>query len=1147
MASSDRRLLRVSLLLSIVAVVAFIALYNHHKAAQLGRPLVSDGVPDADLITLNPSGPAPLAPDSPWLKARSRRYAALLGRAPCEVLVVPVQVEGYGFDRPNRALMSLALARALGGAGRCVADPALVDLALGEGQRRRSPDAVLALARAMHASLVVSAFAGHDPTGWMRITLQLSRLDPAHPPQALVPDRATSITGFKYGTDQPPFVAFEEHLGALLDSVGLKAAPPAAGAAGAMPAQLPGSPADFAGAGQGGAVADAARLLFLAMLAPAPDAPAAQRLFTRAWARLQDAAPSADASLLRARILYHLHQRPYAQAQLQSAPPAAAAGLRALLDGNLPQARAALAAAGEPWERFFLAIEVHDLEQRYGRPAAADPLAASFADSPWRVLLEARRGDLDSWSVNDTLPFEALLDRYLPLAGSSASEALLGNAIVSRQAGADQQLLALRHVHRLLEQEAPALCCAALSPAPGPLDLLDVLDSRIEAALVQQSAYLHTPQGDDAGAQEHMRAYDGELAGQPRQEVLRANIAWSQLREAAPQQREALVAQLQQAAWSALGGEQQQSRITRAALWYLEQPPVHPATPALRALGQDYPARDYWDYWSGLALQRLDYSSDNSGPLFDIAGEQPGTDPGLVPSTLQARFRGEPAATEAWLKLVRRHRSVPTVGQVPEALKAAIAADPDNWPLYSGLARAQMQRSEFAAAAATVLAYPEFGKAHPGNTVTLSNYAYDWGNELFWLGAFDAARPLLQRAAGYANGSGASADAAVRLALLDRNFRAAATGELQNARHYNGTGDYGEFLRLLFAAGHEREAWAIFDQITSRQPAPNVVSAALTGNRRRGLSGSALRDWLRTQLPAARAGGNGEPLLRYALAEQLTDRVPDAGFAAFMKDLAGPAEVTVEADGHIYPAQRTRHDTPYLGPSKFGAARHPRVAAAAEVPHRYALAAEAFAQFRAGRYEQAVAAFDQFSAYYYIEGGESGFVLPYFSYAAASTGDKLGLGSHLALVADDDLNFDVLLSRAVFAALAGRHDESARWLDQAYLSWPYDSDYAPLNSGYAYMDLCSMLYAQTREPRYRAAALRLARTLRVVRPTDADAYALIGYLGDGDEQLEALAIALYLDPRSHWASLAPQSLRTRALALARSRRYFELDTAEPAT
>ena len=170
----------------------------------------------------------------------------------------------------------------------------------------------------------------------------------------------------------------------------------------------------------------------------------------------------------------------------------------------------------------------------------------------------------------------------------------------------------------------------------------------------------------------------------------------------------------------------------------------------------------------------------------------------------------------------------------------------------------------------------------------------------------------------------------------------------------------------------------------------------------------------------------------------------------------------------------------------------------------------------------------------------------YFAYAAARTGDTLGLEAHLAAIPDDDLNFDVLLARAVFAAFAGKHDDSAQWLDRAYLNWPYDSSSAPLDSGYAYMDLCSLLYEQIREPRYRAAALRLARTVRVVQPTAAYAHALVGYLSEGDERLEALDMALYLDPRSLWASKAPEDLRARAKTLAKTRHYFEL-ASEPST
>lgn len=1143
MISRSRKLFRLTLVLLIVSVPIGQYWYQLHREAKLGRPWIKDGVPDADMMTITSSGPMPKAPESAWLAARTRRHADLLKRKPCDVLVVPVQVEGYAFDRPNRDIMSWDLANALSAQGQCVTDPALVDIALGDGQRRRDPAAILELARSIKARQVVSMFAGHDVSGQVRLTLQSMHLDPDRPTAAPT-ERAHSLSDFSYSAEHPPFLAVREHLGELLDSVGLKAADlPSQPTAGVMPAQLPSSPAEFIAPEPGSALADAANLAFLAMLAPTRGARTADRLFAKAWVRLQ-AVPAEPAVIqLRARIMFHLHERPYALSLLKSVPADQAAGLRALLDGNLPEARAALAAEHDPWERFFLDLEVRDLENAYQRHDAVNRLDAQFADSRWRDLVNARWGEGDVWMVFDSLPVKKLLDQLFPIPGFSFDEAILGNAIVSRVVGADQQLLALQHLHRVLETAPDSLLADRPLMSIGPLDLIDMILSRVEHGLVGQTRFHLSTRGDPETGAAYLRAYDVEFAGEPSHELLRADLEWKQLNDAQPQQRPPLMARLQAAAYCAISVDQGQSRISKSALWYLQQPTASPAVGGLGSLGMDYPIRDYWNNLENSETQRLEFSATNSDPLLDLK-RQGKIDADTVASRLEKRFRGEPAATEAWLKISRSRLHAPEVGQTPEVLSAAIEKDPDNWSLYFGLAMAFRQRGEFDKAAQAIWAYPLFRAGHSRDAVLISNRAYENGTELLMLGAFDAARPLLQRAADLDTGSQASIMAGVRLGLLEKNYRVAATQQLTAAKRYNSFTIYGDFLRLMFASGHDSEAWAIYDQITSRYSADGVVAAAMVGNRRKGTSDADLGAWLKSHLVSAERGGNRDRLAAYALREAMTDRDPAPEFSGLVADLAGPADVALSPDGHIYPAHPLRSDFSYQGPSDFGASRHDKIAAADAVPHRYALVAEAFDAFRARKYEKAVAAFDRLSSYYYIEVGRVSTVLPYFAYAAAQTGDTLGLEQYLASIPDDATNFNVLMARAVFASVAGRKDASYELLDHAFLSSPYDIGYAAIDSAYIYMDICALLYERLKDPQYRAKAFRAARILRVTDPAESAAHALVGYLGEGPEQVEALAMALYLDPRSAWASKAPEAIRHRAESMMKDRRFFDLENVQ---
>lgn len=1140
MISRSRLVFRATLVLLIIAVPVGQFWYVRHREAQLGRPLLVNGAPDADLSGLTTAGPIPKPPESAWLVARARRYADILSQQPCDILVVPVQVEGYGFDRPNRHIMSWDLAQSLSREGTCVTDPALVDLALGDGQRRRDPAAILELARRIKARQVVTMFAGHDVEGWVRLTLQSVRLDPAHPSAPPVAEASGSITDFKYSADNPPFLAVKAHLAALFDKAGLKASPtPSPRPVGEFPAQLPASPEAFSTPESTSMLADASKLMFLATLAPARDGRTAERLFAKAWVSLAAAPASPQVNRLRARILFHLRERPYALSLLKSLPADQALGLRALLDGNLPEARAALAQETDPWEQFFLAFEVHDLERVYWRHAPVNPLAERFSDSRWRALVEDRWSEAESWTVFDSLPIKKLLDQQFPVPGFSLDVALLGNIATGKSSEAEQQRLALRHLYRLMESPPPSLLAIRPLLSAGPLDLLDLIGSRIEAGLVGQTRFQLSTRSDQKTAEAYLDAYDPELAGEPSHELLRAELLWKRLRNVPPQQRNALVARLQTAAYSAISVDLAQSWTAKKALWYLEQPPEFSGVAGLRALGWDYPIRDYWNDLEHTEAERLAFSSDNADPLIEMQ-RQGSLDSDAVAAQLASRFHGEPSATEAWLQISRLRLRAPEVGQPAETIAAAIAQDPDNWPLHLGLNMAFRQIGAFDKASRAILDFPPFKVIDRRDVVASSNRLADAGVNLFQVGAFDAARPLLKAAVDLDTGSQSSIIAAEKLALEKRDYGAAASDALKSARSYTSYYAYGDLLRLMFASGHDLAAWATYEQLLSSNSADGFVSSARVGNRRQGISKSDLEAWLKSHLASAERGGNRDRLAAYALSEMVVDRGPEPGVTQRIVAIAGPSDAVITADGHIYPAHPRRTDDPYLGPSEFGAARHGARATGDLIPHRYALMAEAFNFYKNQEYELAVKAFDRLGSYYYIEAGQVSIVLPYFAFAAARTGDTLELGKYLDSIPARATNFNVILGRAVYAAMTGRKDESYVLLDRAYLNAPFDAGYAPIDNVYIYMDLCAQLFEQLHDEHYRAMALRAARTLRVTDPAEAAAHALIGYLGDGSEQVDELAVALYLDPHSNWANKAPESVRKRAESLRKGRRYFDL-------
>ncbi|WP_428310158.1 energy transducer TonB [Hydrocarboniphaga sp.] len=1102
-----------------------------------GARLAVDGQPLDDAAGGVVSDPALSA--SQWLIARSRRYAALAASARCDVLVVPVQVEMAAFDRPSRQIMSAELAAALAGGGTCVFDPYLADLALGEGLRRRPAQAVLDLAAALQAGTVVTTYAGHDDHGHMRITMQIGSAGAA---QAA---RANSINNCQFDDDHPPFLCFRQQLPVLLKSLGLKATPRSASRLGEMPRALPLSPAVFQQPESRDVLSDASRLMLLAMLAPAAESRSGERLFTKAWMRLEEA-PSVTPAVLRmrARIMLHLQQRPYALSLIAADGSDEAKALRALLNGHLPDARSSLGRAKGDWERLFLALEVNDLEQRYGRSdKTADKAAgALLGGMPWAPLLKARLGDKDSWLVTDTLPLKQLLDQFYPIAGFDVSSEVLGKSVIGGQTALDFQQLALRHVHRLLEQQGKKFCCSSYSTATSSLDFLDLLDGRIERSLIGQASFQTSPQGRPDTGLAILDAYDSELGGNPDFEAARTAAYSNLLEKGQLKDRQTLIARRNTAARLAVGWEQAQSRASNLPLYDLRNAKTVGDDDPLGAYGLDFPIRSYWTDRFDVEQRRLAFSTDNVRPLSDLVDA--GRDVAKWLAELDTRFVGDEAATKLRLKnWTEAQRS-------PDALRAEVARDPDNWELRDALANALIHKGAYQDIAAAVLGFPGFQDSRAaekaGNTVGLANHAFKWGDELFWLGEVEAARPLLKSAAAFDNGAASSIGARTKLALLDKDYGAAAISTLTSARRYNEPRRYDDFLRLLFASGRTDQAWAMVDQVFSKLRADAVWGAVMVGNRLSGQNPAQLADWLGTHASENRLRGTRDALLRYAFSEAYTDRAVDPGFPAYLKTFAGTSDAVVDERGKVSASASNGQASSRLGPGAFGADRHPKLAAGSVVPERFVLLAEAMTSLRSGRYAEAVQAFDRLSSFYDLQSDELQFVWPYFAYAAAMSGDTLKLEAYLAKLAADDAASGVWLARAVFAGLADRADESQAAMSEAYLKWDKHYRAVGLPASYVFADIGDMLYEKKSDPRYRDQVLRVARAIRTVQPTDAYAYAAIAKLGnDESERVEALAIALYLDPRSLWASQTTSELRAKATRWRQTHQPFEFKISVP--
>lgn len=1137
--------------LAVVAGVAFVAggiLLDQRNAPLPIAPKVAfatdPDAPTADSLQLGGG----VSPHSVWFDAERGRYAALLTGKPCDTLVVPVQSQHLGFDRATRSLMTAQLALAVADAsGRCVVDPYIASDALGEGLRRIEPSAVMQLAEAVKATTIVTTYVGHDGEHHLEVFANVQSIGAAFS-RAPVHRR---WDGLAFADADPPFVAWQKQLPEIIDALGLgKVHAPsglkAAAAAIAAPA-VPDAPEQLVTTPARDDLDAAYRYELLAALGPLPDFRQVERLHEKAWLAASLAPDSAASRRVRARALMHLDYRPAALAVLGNDDDPSARALRALLDGNLPEAESAVASIDAPGEKLVVSLEARDLRFAYGRGNPREAMPAIVQEtqarsSNWRTLLAMRGGEYDGWQVDDNLDVKRLLDSLYPLDAYSLDEIVRGELSLGKAPGeADLQLFAKRHIDRLLAQQPQRFCCTSFSLRPSELDFLQLVSARSLGTLEKAFRFQQWTQGRPDAALELADAYDAEYAGHPHFAAGRA-LALAQRAETHPEGREAEYRQRASAeAQVAFYFEQQGSSYAVSAL-YASQSGAGAFT---RAYGSDFPPKLYWVKPSAY----LPYAQKYPGAAMVSM------DPAALLAAIGTRFHGSRDAEQ----FAAAANPSSAGGPDTNALRTRIERDPGNWELYKELAKALLLQGDAAGAAAVAATYPGFADGSGEGRVGLSNYAAQIGHMLFWYGSTDLARPFYERSANYRTGSAEGLVSAQRVAAFDGDYATAMVIAQQRYARYEDAFALHSYLEFLFAGGFSQQAWPAFMANAYQPKTPDFWFAALVGKRVEGIDDRSVGEWLASDAVRSVDAAGEAPALHLGMAYFLMDRAPFDGLPALLARVEGEPVNRVGAGG--YSLLRPELDGKAFVPvarSEFQ--REKRYGKEDErVPSQYVLFAPAYFALRKGDYANAVDAFARLANFYAIEGDRwdpgMSMALPYFAFAAAKSGDALNLRAFLESLPDPQWGqateanamFERHLALAYFNGLAHDADKAMRQLEAARRVMPLATGTRSLN-GYQYAETCIWLFDETKDPRYRDLALEWARSNQLMEPTMAWAYALEAAYGDAKDRnhVRAVALALYLDRNSNWLGKVPKGDVERARAWLARNNPFRVGKATPA-
>jgi hypothetical protein len=1088
----------------------------------------------------------PPLPASAWLEAERARYADVLAKQPADILVVPFQVQGYGLDRIERALMTADLAYAIGDSGTLrVADPFLTALALGEGERRIDEGTVLALAQKIGAKWILSGYAGHDLQRRFTLTLQLRERHLRSPSDRWQRDwRSLSFTEAR-----TPAYVLHDMLPAVIKELPLNLTWKRSHAtATTTPSSITALPAELVTAPASGV----AVMNLIATTLPNGAERARERLFERALllAMRSDATKSSP-RFFESYSLLNLHRRPVALARIDGATGPSFDALRALLDGNLPAAQAATREVKNPLEELLLQIMIRDLEYAYRIEELSQPPRPRLFDeralASWAPLLVARLEDRNNWRAADAEEIKTALDEAFPVTGLDLNSLIHGNSVARDEDvdHVDVDLANIRHARKVIAQLETAPCCRSRDLRPTRWDLLWALEGAAEYRISRALAILILQQGLPDRAMQTMARYETLLKGNPYMTAMSALAVKSMAQKSPDDERGNWNERAAAAGRAALRWSPGQNQVANWAARSLGIPT--PDTEIwVDVYGYDFPRRPFWP------LIFIGVDDDTAEPQrLALASEAHAFSTSDIDTLTALSGRARDAAVAALGSRFTGSSGRPAVltaaASAPKApvdriatLRAKAETDPNmhivlGHVLFDSDAPLQEALDAF-------LAYPAFRTGKARNAVGLSNEAFDVGSRFYWIGRGDLAKPLLKIAANLQTGSDASLASEQRLRLMAGDFSGAAEIARRRTVRYSSSYAQRDYLSLLHAMGQHDAAWSAFTQLHPAQGHPALWTAALVGHRIQKLDERRLRAWLAAPEIRDAKFQTERFASYYAVLWSSTDRTPPADLGQLVEKLEGTPTARIDSGFVVRPNPENPGDLEMVEPT-FSPGNQTSVPAPANgtpVKSQRAYFAEAYSAVARGEYPKAVERFAAMARFYPLDGA----AMPYLAYAASKTGDSLKFEAYVSDPHRSDLGrFPIVLARAFYAAGRKQNDEAYRQLALAFRFKPYESD-MPIDVHYQFAEACEWLYRDTKDPRFLAMLLEWAKAYQSVQPVAAWAYAVqYQYEKDASARTRALAMALHLDPLSNRISSASASEIKEARAWFAQNNPFRIDAA----
>jgi len=1082
-------------------------------------------------------------PQSDWIANQQHFYERLLAGHHYEILVVPLQVDGMGFDRATRLLMTTELTTAIAQAtARSVPDPYTIDKIFGEGRRAIDISEIYRIANLVGARRIIWGAAGHDQQHTMHVkVLSQTRTEAAGGPTAsTAPIELKSFDKIPYDHEHSPLEGFEQRMPEIIHFLGSTPStiPAAAHITNRNVLELPLKPLALL-TDTPDPAHDAYFFSLFYELTPAHVETTRELFAARAYmatTHLSGMAPEYRA--LRTRALMMLGYRSAALKALESPGNDEERELSAVLNGDLPQARLQASKAADPLKRLIERLDVIRIESDFGILTSKDALeSVKSADLPgqiWPYLVARAATDWDPWSQFDNATLKSLMDSEFPIPGYTLQDLVRGQLTAGdpEKLQATVDLSVFNHGRTYLENSAKQWCCDLYTSGARAVDYLTLLSAIGHDNLIRRLNFLAGVQGSPAQALRYADSLQSVYKGDPYYALARSTAELQAAEQSGGAEQEGLMKAAYEDAFNAMYWEQAQSTVSSEAFNQVALTARQDYGIFDNLYAADIPFHPLYRTWGGFGNPAVIHANgqaalDNATSQFEAVNQLvENDDEKLVTAAsvdaltrqMQGRFIGSPQRN---IVLANQRLLLGDDQSAASLLRDNIKMTPLFQDSYINLARLTFELGQPSQAAGIFLSYPGLQGSSPDSPVAVANAAYDMGSYLYGSGDLKLAATLYRIAASQQSGAASEMASAARLKLLEDDIDGAAAVLLERAQRYNDSHSYRDLLSILHARKSSDEAWSVFNTVVRQKPDFGIWESAVVGHHMAGTSEAQVTQWVE-QADLQRVGNRVSYATSYLVLFATTDRTPSESLAATVANIDRPtwqfedgplSVVRPDADDlqqHVLGPAGVIDSHGVLPNGAFNDPKKHRVRS----PLSYFV--DAYRALRLQDYSRARKIFDEASALYDMTSIQSSYMLPYFALASSKTGsDQSDVAAILARFSPKDRGFDYQLASAVVAGIRGKTGDSLASLRLARYRLPRNDDERPTLPRYTYGDICETLYRLTNDPKFRDEALDWVRSRERAEPWQSWSYAIDAALApDPADRDRALAMLFYLDPGS---------------------------------